>query len=136
MITMMGLAVGIDYVLFIVSRYREERARGSATDAAIAVASRTASRAVLFSGITVVVALVGLLIVPTTIFLSLALGAILVVIAAVAAAMTLLPAVLMLLGDRIEKGRVGRLLPSRLRRSSGRAAASGRGQWAASCAGR
>ncbi|HEX5260803.1 MAG TPA: MMPL family transporter [Gaiellales bacterium] len=119
MITMMGLAVGIDYVLFIVSRYREERARGSATDAAIAVASRTASRAVLFSGITVVVALVGLLIVPTTIFLSLALGAILVVIAAVAAAMTLLPAVLMLLGDRIEKGRVGRLVPSRLRRSSG-----------------
>ena len=119
MITMMGLAVGIDYVLFIVSRYREERARGSATDAAIAVASRTASRAVLFSGITVVVALVGLLIVPTTIFLSLALGAILVVIAAVAAAMTLLPAVLILLGDRIEKGRVGRLLPSRLRRSSG-----------------
>ena len=119
MITMMGLAVGIDYVLFIVSRYREERARGSATDAAIAVASRTASRAVLFSGITVVVALVGLLIVPTTIFLSLALGAILVVIAAVAAAMTLLPAVLMLLGDRIETGRVGRLLPSRLRRSSG-----------------
>jgi uncharacterized membrane protein YdfJ with MMPL/SSD domain len=119
MITMMGLAVGIDYVLFIVSRYREERARGSATDAAIAVASRTASRAVLFSGITVVVALVGLLIVPTTIFLSLALGAILVVIAAVAAAMTLLPAVLMLLGDRIEKGRVGRLMPARLRRSSG-----------------
>ena len=119
MITMMGLAVGIDYVLFIVSRYREERARGSATDAAIAVASRTASRAVLFSGITVVVALVGLLIVPTTIFLSLALGAILVVIAAVAAAMTLLPAVLILLGDRIEKGRVGRLVPSRLRRSSG-----------------
>ena len=119
MITMMGLAVGIDYVLFIVSRYREERARGSETDAAIAVASRTASRAVLFSGITVVVALVGLLIVPTTIFLSLALGAILVVIAAVAAAMTLLPAMLMLLGDRIEKGRVGRLMPSRLRRSSG-----------------
>jgi RND superfamily putative drug exporter len=119
MITMMGLAVGIDYVLFIVSRYREERARGSETDAAIAVASRTASRAVLFSGITVVVALVGLLIVPTSIFLSLALGAILVVIAAVAAAMTLLPAVLMLLGDRIEKGRVGRLMPSRFRRSSG-----------------
>jgi RND superfamily putative drug exporter len=117
MITMMGLAVGIDYALFIVSRYREERARGSAVEAAMAVASRTASRAVLFSGITVVVALVGLLIVPTTIFLSLAAGAILVVAAAVAAALTLLPAVLVLLGDRIETGRVGRLMPSRLRRS-------------------
>jgi putative drug exporter of the RND superfamily len=116
MITMMGLAVGIDYVLFIVSRYREARQTGSTVDAAIAVASRTASRAVLFSGITVVVALVGLLIVPTSIFVSLAAGAILVVTAAVAAALTLLPAVLVLLGDRIEKGRVARLMPSRLRR--------------------
>jgi RND superfamily putative drug exporter len=116
MITMMGLAVGIDYVLFIVSRYREARQQGSAVEAAIAVASRTASRAVLFSGITVVVALVGLLIVPTTIFLSLAAGAILVVSAAVAAALTLLPAVLVLLGDRIERGRVARLMPSQLRR--------------------
>jgi RND superfamily putative drug exporter len=116
MITMMGLAVGIDYVLFIVSRYREARQTGSTVEAAIAVASRTASRAVLFSGITVVVALVGLLIVPTSIFLSLAAGAILVVTAAVAAALTLLPAVLVLLGDRIEKGRVARLMPSGLRR--------------------
>ncbi len=120
MITMMGLAVGIDYVLFIVSRYREARATGSAVDAAIEVASKTASRAVLFSGITVVVALVGLLIVPTTIFLSLAAGAILVVTAAVAAALTLLPAVLALLGDRIEKGRVGRLLPAGARRPAAR----------------
>jgi RND superfamily putative drug exporter len=117
MITMMGLAVGIDYVLFIVSRFREARQTGSTVEAAIAVASRTASRAVLFSGITVVVALVGLLIVPTSIFLSLAAGAILVVTAAVAAALTLLPAVLVLLGDRIEKGRVGRLMPSRARRA-------------------
>ena len=123
MITMMGLAVGIDYVLFIVSRYREARQTGTPVEAAIAVASRTASRAVLFSGITVVVALVGLLIVPTTIFLSLAAGAILVVAAAVAAALTLLPAVLVLLGDRIEKGRVARLMPSRLRRSGGSEAA-------------
>ncbi len=117
MITMMGLAVGIDYVLFIVSRYREERERGLAVDAAIAVASGTASRAVLFSGITVVVALVGLLGVPTTIFLSLATGAILVVTAAVAAVLTLLPAVLVMLGDRIETGRVGSLMPSPVRRT-------------------
>ena len=116
MITMMGLAVGIDYVLFIVSRYREERAKGSAVETAIAISSQTASRAVLFSGITVVVALVGLLIVPTTIFLSLALGAILVVTAAVAAALTLLPAALVLLGDRLEMGRVEPADAERLRR--------------------
>ena len=115
MITMMGLAVGIDYALFIASRYREERAAGTAAQAAIEIAGRTASRAVLFSGMTVVVALVGLLIVPTTIFLSLAAGAILVVLCAVAAAMTLLPACLSMLGDRLETGRVGRLLPHRRR---------------------
>ncbi len=118
MITMMGLAVGIDYVLFIVSRYREERAAGLEQPAAIERAGSTASRAVLFSGITVVVALIGLLIVPTTIFISLAAGAILVVLVAVAAALTLLPAVLSLLGDRIDRGQVGRLLPKRLRRSN------------------
>jgi RND superfamily putative drug exporter len=117
MITMMGLAVGIDYVLFIVSRYREERAAGLDKLAAIERSGSTASRAVLFSGITVVVALVGMLIVPTTIFISLAAGAILGVLAAVAAALTLLPAVLSLLGDRIDRGQVGRLLPNRLRRS-------------------
>ena len=115
MITMMGLAVGIDYVLFIVSRYREERTAGFEKLDAIERAGSTASRAVLFSGITVVVALVGLLIVPTTIFLSLAAGAILVVLCALAAALTLLPASLSLLGDRIDAGRVSRLVPARLR---------------------
>jgi putative drug exporter of the RND superfamily len=124
MITMMGLAVGIDYVLFIVSRYREERVAGYEKLAAIERAGATASRAVLFSGITVVVALVGLLIVPTTIFLSLAAGAILVVLCALAAALTLLPASLSLLGDRVESGRVSRLVPSRLRR-----ARTGAGFW-------
>jgi putative drug exporter of the RND superfamily len=119
MITMMGLAVGIDYVLFIVSRYREERAAGLEKLQAIERSGQTASRAVLFSGITVVVALVGMLIVPTTIFVSLGTGAILVVLSAVAAAMTLLPAVLSLLGDRIEAGRVSRLVPSSIRRRRG-----------------
>jgi putative drug exporter of the RND superfamily len=124
MITMMGLAVGIDYVLFVVSRYREERTAGYLKLDAIERAGATASRAVLFSGITVVVALVGLLIVPTTIFLSLAAGAILVVLCALAAALTLLPASLSLLGDRVESGRVSRLVPSRLRRTR-----SGAGFW-------
>jgi RND superfamily putative drug exporter len=106
MIVMMGLAVGIDYSLFILSRYREERNRGLDTDAAISVAGSTAGRAVLFSGLTVIIALMGLLIIPHTIFRSLASGAIFVVAASVLASLTLLPAILRLLGDRVNKGRI------------------------------
>src|SRR6185437_15101196 len=105
-ITFMGLAVGIDYSLFIVSRYREERRSGHEKLDAIEIAGSTANRAVLFSGVTVVFALVGMLIVPTKIFVSLAAGAILVVLVAVIAALTLLPAIVSLLGDRIESLRV------------------------------
>jgi putative drug exporter of the RND superfamily len=108
MITMIGLAVGIDYSLFIVSRYREERLRGFEKLDAISRAGATATRAVFFSGLTVVLALVGLLILPNTLFRALGLGAILVVLVAVLASMTLLPAVLSLLGDRIESLRVRR----------------------------
>lgn len=108
MVSMMGLAVAIDYSLFIVSRYREERRSGLALPDAIQASGATASRAVLFSGMTVVLALLGLMIVPNSVFRSLAAGAILVVIVAVAAALTLLPALLALLGDRIEWGRVFR----------------------------
>jgi RND superfamily putative drug exporter len=100
-ITMIGLAVGIDYSLFIVQRFREERTRGRERVDAIVTAGSTASRAVLFSGIAVVIALSGLLIMPDPMFRSFGLGAILVVVAAVAAALTLLPAVLGLLGDRV-----------------------------------
>ncbi|MDQ3979028.1 MAG: MMPL family transporter [Actinomycetota bacterium] len=103
MITMMGLAVGIDYSLFIVSRYREERRRGLVKLDAIEASGATASRAVMFSGSTVVLALLGMLLIPTTIFRSLAAGAIFVVIVAVLASLTLLPAMLGLLGDRINK---------------------------------
>ena len=106
MITMMGLAVGIDYSLFIVSRFREERARGRDTIDAIGVAGSTASRAVLVSGLTVVVALAGMLIVPVNVFQSLSAGAILVVLAAVVASLTLLPAILSLAGDRIDRFRI------------------------------
>ena len=135
MLTFMGLAVGIDYSLFIVSRYREERRHGREQLEAIAVAGSTASRAVLFSGMTVVLALVGMLIVPTKIFVSLAAGAILAVLVAVVAALTLLPAILGLLGDRIESLRVpffGRLAPAGVRPP----AACGGGSSTRSCAGR
>jgi RND superfamily putative drug exporter len=101
MITMIGLAVGIDYTLFIVERFREERAAGHDVTDAVSTAGATASRAVLFSGITVVIALAGLVIVPSNQFIGMAVGAITVVVAAVAVALTLLPAVLRLLGDRV-----------------------------------
>jgi uncharacterized membrane protein YdfJ with MMPL/SSD domain len=97
----MGLALGIDYSLFILSRYREERSEGRKEPDAIATAGATASRAVLFSGMAYVLAMFGLLLVPNTIMRSLAGGAILVGIVSVVAALTLLPAVLGLLGDRV-----------------------------------
>lgn len=106
MITMMGLALGIDYSLVAVQRFREELARGSSVHDAVATTGRTASRAVLFSGITVVISLAGLLIVPSTVMRSLGAGAIVVAIMSVTAALTLLPAVLGLLGHRVNKGRL------------------------------
>ena len=106
MLTGMGLALGIDYSLFVVSRYREERLLGLVKDDAIARSGATASRAVLFSGTTFVIALTGMFIVPTSIMRSLALGAILVGIVSVAAALTLLPALLSMVGDRVNSARV------------------------------
>ncbi len=102
-ITMIGLAVGIDYALFIVQRYREEYAKGDDVNEAIAKAGATASRAVLFSGATVVIALLGLLLIPQNIYRSIAFGSIVVVIFAVLGALTLLPAVLRLLGPKINR---------------------------------
>jgi RND superfamily putative drug exporter len=101
MLTGMGLALGVDYSLFVVSRYREERGRGRPKEEAIAMAGATASRAVLFSGSAFVIALFGMLMVPTTIMRSLAAGAIVVGVVSVASALTLLPALLGLLGDRV-----------------------------------
>jgi RND superfamily putative drug exporter len=106
MLTGMGLALGIDYSLFVVSRYREERGRGLVEHDAIEASGATASRAVLFSGSVFVIALTGMLLVPSNVMRSLAVGAILVGIVSVAAAMTLLPALLGLLGDRVNALRV------------------------------
>ena len=101
MVTMIGLAVGIDYSLLIVSRFREEMDRGLSKSAAAERAGSTAGRTVLFSGVTVIIALCGMLIVPFLFFQSLAIGAILVVAVALAATLTLLPAVLALLGPKV-----------------------------------
>ena len=106
MLTGMGLALGIDYSLFVVSRYREERAKGNAEFAAIEISGATASRAVLFSGTVFVIAMFGMLLVPSSIMRSLAVGAILVGIVSVIAALTLLPAVLGLLRARVNALRI------------------------------
>jgi putative drug exporter of the RND superfamily len=106
MLTGMGLALGIDYALFVVSRYREERAGGRQKSEAIAGSGATASRAVLFSGMAFVLAMLGMVLVPDTILRSLAVGAILVGGVSVIAALTLLPAVLGLLGDKVNALRI------------------------------
>jgi RND superfamily putative drug exporter len=103
LISMLGLAVGIDYSLFIVSRYREERRRGRDNLEAIGTSGATANRAVFFSGLTVVIALAGMLLVPTTIFRGLAGGAIIVVLLSMALSMTLLPALMALFSDHLVK---------------------------------
>ena len=112
MITMIGLAVGIDYSLFIVARYREERNHGRPNVEAVTIAGATAARAVLFSGITVIRALLGMLLVPAHIYFSLGLGAILAAFMAILAALTLLPAILGIAGDKINTWRLPGLTSS------------------------
>jgi RND superfamily putative drug exporter len=129
-ITMIGLAVGIDYSLFIVARFREERRRGASTVGAIELAAGTASKAVLFSGTTVVLALAGMLFVPLDIFRSMGAAAILVVVAAVAATLTLIPALLALLGDRIDWPRRRRIVPPAVMSQASGSADVDRGIWA------
>ena len=106
MTTVMGLAIATDYGLFIVSRYREERASGRAELPAIAASGGTASRAVLFSGMAFVLAMSGLLLVPDSILRSLGVGAMTVGLVSVVAALTLVPALLGLLGDRVNAVRI------------------------------
>ncbi len=98
---MIGLAVGIDYSLFIVSRYREERAEGKDAIAAIENTMSTAGKAVFLSALTVVLSLAAVFLVPVMVFRSMALGMILSVVAVALAALTLLPAVLVALGDKV-----------------------------------
>jgi RND superfamily putative drug exporter len=98
---MIGLAVGIDYSLFIVSRYREERVEGKDALAAIENTLSTAGKAVFLSALTIVLALAAVFLVPVMVFRSMALGMILSVSAVALASLTLLPALLVALGDRV-----------------------------------
>jgi uncharacterized membrane protein YdfJ with MMPL/SSD domain len=108
MASMIGIGVAVDYSLFILARYREEIAAGRGPDAARGIALATSGVAVVFSGMTVVASLAGLLLVDTTALRSMALGAILVVAVSVLTASTLLPALISVLGPRVH--RPGRLL--------------------------
>ena len=108
--TMMGLAVGIDYCLFILSRYREERDAGIDKIKAIANTGSTAGRAVMFSGFTVVFAILGVFIIPEKTFHAFGVGTVLVVFVAVLAGITLLPAIIGLLGDKVNSFTVPKIL--------------------------
>jgi uncharacterized membrane protein YdfJ with MMPL/SSD domain len=105
-ILLIGLAVGVDYSLFYLRREREERAAGRSERSALEAAAATSGRAVLISGATVIVAMAGMFISGDKTFISFAQGTILVVAIAMFASLTVLPAMLSWLGDRIEKGRI------------------------------
>ena len=105
-VLLVGMAVGIDYSLFFVRRQREERARGAEPYQAIASAARTSGRAIVVSGLTVMTALAGLFLTGYALFTGMAIGAIVVVGIAVAGSLTVLPALLSWLGDRVDKGRI------------------------------
>lgn len=122
-VLLIGLAVGVDYSLFYLRREREERAAGRDAPGALDAAAATSGRAVLISGMTVLAAMAGMLLTGSDIFLSMGVGTMIVVAVAMAGSVTVLPALLAWLGDRVERGRlpfVGR------RRRRGRSAVWGR----------
>jgi uncharacterized membrane protein YdfJ with MMPL/SSD domain len=116
-ILLIGLAVGVDYVMFYLKREREERAAGRSEAAALEAAAATSGRSVLISGLTVMVAMSGMFLTGDPTFSSFAMGTIIVVAIAVLGSLTVLPALLSKLGDRVDKARVPFL--HRLRRTDG-----------------
>ena len=120
-ILLIGLAVGVDYSLFYLRREREERARGRTPEDALLVAAATSGRAVLVSGLTVMAAMAGMFLMGSRVFQSFGVGTVLVVAIAIVGSLTVLPAVLSKLGDRVDRGRLpfvhrpaGREVQSRL----------------------
>jgi uncharacterized membrane protein YdfJ with MMPL/SSD domain len=105
-ILLIGLAVGVDYSLFYLRREREERAAGRSEQASLEAAAATSGRAVLISGLTVTIAMAGMYLGGAATFQSFATGTILVVAVSVVGSLTVLPAVLSKLGDRVDRGRV------------------------------
>jgi putative drug exporter of the RND superfamily len=121
LVVLIGLAVAVDYSLFMITRFRSERRRGLTKLLAIEVASSTAGRAVFFSGIAVMISIAGLFMIDVSIFRSMAIGTIAVIFVAIAGSLTFLPATLAILGDRLDTGRVPYF---------GRDRADGGGAWA------
>ncbi|RAJ43754.1 RND superfamily putative drug exporter [Kitasatospora sp. SolWspMP-SS2h] len=113
---LVGLAVGVDYCLFYLRREREERAAGRDRATALRIAAATSGRAVLVSGVTVVVAMAGMFLTGIADFRAMSFATIVVVVAAVLGSLTVLPALLSMLGDRVEKGRLP--FPGRPRRAA------------------
>ena len=105
-VMLVGLAVGVDYTLFYLRREREERAAGRSERAALDAAAATSGRSVLVSGITVLIAMAGMLFSGDKTFVSMSIGTMMVVAVAMIGSLTVLPAVLSKLGDRVEKGRI------------------------------
>ncbi|GAA2336484.1 MMPL family transporter [Streptomyces violaceusniger] len=103
---LVGLAVGVDYCLFYLRREREERAAGRDAQTALRVAAATSGRAILVSGVTVIVAMAGMLFTGIAEFKAMGLATLMVVAVAMVGSVTVLPALLSLLGERVEKGRV------------------------------
>ncbi len=123
-ILLIGLAVGVDYSLFYLRRFREERLRGRDPQAALEVAAATSGRAVLVSGLTVMAAMCGMFLMGSPVFTSFGVGTVLVVAIAIVGSLTVLPAVIATLGDRVDRWRVPFL--ARLSRPGGESRA-----WAA-----
>jgi uncharacterized membrane protein YdfJ with MMPL/SSD domain len=117
MVLLIGLAVGVDYSMFYLKRERQERAAGRSERAALEIAAATSGRSVLISGLTVMVAMAGMFLTGDQTFASLALATILVVAVAVLGSLTVLPALLSRLGDKVDRGRVP--LVGRLSRHDG-----------------
>jgi uncharacterized membrane protein YdfJ with MMPL/SSD domain len=105
-VLLVGLAVGVDYSMFYLRREREERARGNEAEASLAAAAATSGRAVLVSGVTVAISMAGMFLAGASTFTSFAVGTITVVAIAVVGSLTVLPAILAWLGDRVNRGRI------------------------------
>ena len=111
LIVLIGLAVAVDYSLFMVTRFRTERRAGRSKARAIEISSSTAGRAVFFSGLAVMISLAGLFTLGIALFTSMAVGTIGVVLVSVIGSLTFLPATLAILGDRVNAGRPATWLP-------------------------
>jgi RND superfamily putative drug exporter len=106
MVLLIGLAVGVDYSMFYLKRERQERAAGRSPEAALEIAAATSGRSVLISGLTVITAMAGMFLTGNSTFTSLALATIVVVAVAVLGSLTVLPALLSRLGDRVDRVRI------------------------------